>query len=385
MIHIIALTSLCYLAFNYKYLIEYNIIKKTKTLLISMAVILIYLIAISLIKRKIIFYTPLFWLFDVIPFAFAMVIYFKKNDYSFIKLINLVIAAGFLQAATAIVAFAFRNIQSIFVENMINHGYSDIIREISEYRIFGYSGSLTFATPILQSIIAIITLYMAIKYKLYYILISVPLIFSAIINARTSIIILIIGILLLVFFSIIHFNAKNFLKLILLLMLIAVLVAATIIILKKYSIPTYTWFIHGINEFLTIFNNNETGYFSYLFNKDIYVFPHGISLFFGEGITIISENIFNIQSDIGYINDIWVGGLLYSAMLYTTIGYLIIKLYKTKNYFVKFMSVFFMVSFLLLNIKGQILTSDDVSNFFIMFYVCSICLAGNTKRIEKWN
>ena len=94
------------------------------------------------------------------------------------------------------------------------------------------------------------------------------------------------------------------------------------------------------------------------------VFPKGTELVFGTGESILWGNKYGVCSDVGFINDLWRGGILYFTAI---IGLFILTLWKimhsgsiTRQDGV-FLSGFLLLVFLLNNIKGSFFLHTDVT------------------------
>src|SRR5699024_6579900 len=112
----------------------------------------------------------------------------------------------------------------------------------------------------------------------------------------------------------------------------------------------YKWLSTGVEEIIGFFSGNvEEGYFSYLFDENNYPLPDNI--LFGEGNRALKG--ISISSDIGYINDLWLGGLIYLVIMYSLTLYNTIILYKNKyNNFYSFFAVFYLTTVIFINFKG---------------------------------
>lgn len=367
-LHIIGAISWCYLLLKIKIIsvtpVNFDIIK----IFIISLLFFFYIVIICILNGNSIYLSNAYMIIDVIPFGLMMGMYFKEHHYQFIGIINLILCAGLIQALFAIMAFLFSPIQTYFVNKLISYGYNDVVSVISSFRIYGYSVGLTFSTPILQSILAIITIYLALFNKRKYIFLSVPLIFSALINARTSIIVLVIGMILLLYIDIKNKKQLSIFKLILYILVAVLVMELIILILERISPITYTWIKQGFDDILSLFGGDEVSYsyFDYMMDSDNYPLPSGIKTLFGVGVSILGGSIYGVASDIGYINDIWVGGIIYSLAIYIFYGWATLKMIKNKNGLISFLGILFGLSFIFLNIKGQIFVMNDMTNLFFM-------------------
>lgn len=319
---------------------------------------------------------PIYFIVDIIPFGMAMKKYMEKNRLRFDWTISIVINSALLQALFAIVTLLVPSIQRYFVDRMVAYGYNEIYTTLASYRMYGFSNALTNATPVVQSIIAVIAVWLALNRSKRYYFVTLVIMLSAIINARISIVVFAIGIVILVLTR--STNSWDRIK-ILFVTAIAygVIVGIVFPIIQDVSPLTYEWITDGVNELSTFkfgTTSYESGsYFRYLINKDRFVLPEGtFSLFFGKGYSIMSsKNPSSFQSDVGYICDLWVGGIIYIVLLYTFFGGMLIKLRKNKNKLISFIASFYIVALLFINIKGVAFSMNAYANLLVIIICVS--------------
>ncbi|OUP03365.1 hypothetical protein B5F37_01680 [Drancourtella sp. An210] len=317
---------------------------------------------------------PLYFIFDVIPFAYAMKIYREKRQIRFEAILDMGTFVGVTQAVTAIMAFLVPSIQELFITLMISYGYSSSSFEsLSSFRLYGFSPYLTFGTPVIQSVLAVFILFFKEKKGIKdYVCVAV-IFFSAIINARISIIIILVGFFTLIISRKVSFRRKIVDCLLYFIVLFCVVRIGTIF-LKEYSPLTYEWIIRGINEIEVAIgsgNADKYSYITYFTDKNTYRLPDNAwGIIFGEGITVMTgTNAFNMNSDVGYINDIWLGGVLYVVLVYSLFIRMITKI--MRNCVPKYSQIglFFLLLFPILNIKGITFTMFSLSNYLMILYI----------------
>ncbi|HCQ8931602.1 TPA: hypothetical protein OMI06_002658, partial [Enterococcus faecium] len=120
---------------------------------------------------------------------------------------------------------------------------------------------------------------------------------------------------------------------------------------------------------LNIFGGSDNAIYGigdYFVNKNNYKVPTElVQFFFGTGNYANGDNVLNFRTDVGYINDIWLGGVFY---LLAIVLFFITKTFKMKknikNNYLNFISNFFILSFLILNIKGYVFSINEFTTFF---------------------
>ncbi|MBK0348159.1 hypothetical protein JDW15_05810 [Aerococcaceae bacterium zg-ZJ1578] len=373
LIHAVGIFSWLFLLINFKKLMR--VISNRNILLFILVIFInsLYLfLTVMLNETKInVVFSLLYLLVLSLPISIAIVLIGKsvgKTTDDFMKMIFLV---SFIQGVLAILSFKFPVIQQFFINQLLLSGYGEVFREISAFRSYGYASGLTFATPVLQSIIFVIYSMYKKQKTLFDYFCMLCILFSAIINARTSIVVVIFGMLISLIFS----NKNNIYK-------IVGVIGGLAVAFYLYNIEpinistnndTFRWVIDGINEIINfIHGRNQKGYFNYLKNDRIYALPRAFKLFFGEGIRVMFGSDFNIASDIGYVNDVWLGGLIYAGSIYFNFILFILglnsKLKHVTTSNIK-ISIFILVSIFLLNIKGYIFGYNSVFNILVLMFI----------------
>ena len=216
-------------------------------------------------------------------------------------------------------------------------------------RVYGISNSYTFGLPIFHGILSGICYYLAIaKDKSYFKYLPLTLLVS-VLNGRTG---LIVATLLIVFSTLYVLVKKRGLKPIFYLILILLFGGIVLYFIKLYVPNMYKFISVIIKEINNYFTTGEfEGTSKYLFNDKLF-FPEGLGLIFGEGIRPYTSSNTLIKSDIGFVNDLFMGGLIYVYFLYGAyIRLLVRKGANEKDNFIVFMILIGMV---IGNWKGEI-------------------------------
>ena len=317
---------------------------------------------------------PVFYLIDVLPFSVVIVKKYQRNKtLTYFNLFEIIIFCGLIQAACSITAFLIPAVQEFFIDRLVAYGYSTNFSRFSSYRLFGFSTGLTFIMPVIQSVIAVLSIFCSnIKHKRRYILYSLFLLLSAIINARVSIVVFGIGIIFFILFAKTKISKKLF-TCAFLAILGLTFVFVVLPFVEKVSPSTYQWFISGTEEIQSFASRDISGgYFAYVFNPDRYVLPNGSKgLLFGTGHNIMGGyELYGVYSDIGFINDIWLGGIIYVLFLYLFITFMALKLFKySKEPLIKFFSLFMIGCYIVLNFKGIIFSMNGLTNLLVIVYL----------------
>jgi hypothetical protein len=305
----------------------------------------------------------IWWLFSIIPASLSVFIIVQKKNGSDLMFYNSLLLAVLFQTILAFLAFIFPSVQSFFLINILRENPN--MSYWAQFRMYGFAKYLTGFTGMAQGFLAAIFLYLGFSIKKSYLVFVPFILFSGLINARTSLIIFISSAIIILLFTRI-----GFLKKILILFGSIIFLLFLVIIFNNFAFfrtnDTFNWIYESINVISDFFRGEITGYFIYATNSDKYILPSGIQLIFGAGTRIFNMTNIGYTSDIGYINDFWVGGLIFSIMYYS-FWMKIITSFTKKNKHDYSLVLVLSVTFLLVNFKGIVNTDNDfVSIVFLI-------------------
>lgn len=382
--HVIGIISIFYLIYNYQWTLKQFSKARILTIYIGFVLILIYLfITVIIINGSNINYIimPLYYIFDVIPFGLVIACLGNKHCLDIRNYINLAISAGLIQAIISILCFIFPSIHNFCFSLFKNYGYSSTIFYLFEYRMYGLASGLTFAMPVLQMFFAVTLIYRLQSRNIKDLFSILLLIISALINARISIGVLLVGLIIMPFIQrdTLGVRAK---KTFFILFVFLVFIVLAIPFIEKFSKSTYDWLVSGVNEIVSFINgNSETIYFSYVTSSEQYHLPATIwQILIGTGHTVIGGNeLFGYASDIGYVNDIWLGGIVYCCMVYSLFYKVFNYLKNSINHSLKFLGFLSAIIYPLLNFKGSSFSINSFSIFIISLFIISVTI----KKLNK--
>lgn len=388
---VLAIVSCVYIILNYRYIIRlFGRVLQQYIVWIPLFIYL-FVVALSNNNKPLSLQSFIYLLIAVIPTSIMLTALVYKKGYDFQYYLDSILYAGLLQCIISILAFFSPGLKNILVNMMIagkvfqDGTYSSYIMNL---RIFGFSTGLTFGMPALHAFLAVIAFYLATnnqkKSVKYYIM--VPLFaFSGVINARTTVIIIGVG---LIAYLICNYNmlgnAKRLLQFVVLSVAIVLIGFIGIVVLDTFSHATYVWFTEGLSQVLGFFSGDTTtGYFSYVTGSGKWIIPKDFNLITGFGIRVMGQNPIGPSTDVGYVNDIFFGGIIYSTIIYSCIVYYSYDvLLKYKGYYIngfnRFITLYFILSLIVLNFKGYII---DLNNFFVLFIMLTVfCSHGCRKK-----
>ncbi len=117
-----------------------------------------------------------------------------------------------------------------------------------------------------------------------------------------------------------------------------------------------------------------------LFSSDFWNFPSGISLIFGTGHTIYEAEGY-AHSDIGYVNDLWMSGIVGSLLLYAAFAFALWGAFKESPANIKCLILFFAVGILIFQVKANAFMFNAGLNTILPF--CFFVRMYNTCQKEE--
>ena len=301
------------------------------------------------------------YLVSVIPF---ILIYANKvginNGSSFVKAILIVSS---IASCISVLAVIFPTIDDIIRTVVIQYEEDDYLYGRLT-RGYGIAGSLTSSYGYIQGVIFAFG-FMYLKENRWF-LFFMPFVFlSALINARTGVLIAFWGIAVLVF-------SKSKKSIITSVILVTFFVFKIEDILRLFNINDYTvaWILDFQDQMFEISSGNINDGAAYkLFNRMI-VWPSGfLEWILGKGINLFDVDINQGKSDIGWIIQINYGGILYAIPLYY--AFVVMAKRLTKNHLYGLM-LFFMGAAIIVNTKSKIFPTTSFFPIFMLLYVIKI-------------
>lgn len=326
--------------------------------------------------------TNFYRFFLIVPVILTCTLYVlvrcKELDYDIENFLFALILAGTLQGLMTFLAFAAPDIRQFFIMTMKNNTGETVFFKPFEVkqRFFGFANDMLdgfgYGVGILAALPFFLSFYTK---KIYYLLFAPILILVPFLNVRTGLVIFSIGFLfsLPLLFEMDKKIRKHFLLVFLILVGITIIMCVAIF---AFYPATMKWVVRDfVAAFKFIFTGQNarigTNSVALWFSGRFFVFPRFPFILFGTGHTIYSVNGF-AHSDIGYINDLWLVGIVGCIILYGIYGCLFarsLRFHKSK--FVKYMIVFLIISLLVFQLKGRAFMANlgMILTLLISFYL----------------
>lgn len=370
---LVMLPSVVYVLMHRKELKEYTNFKAVVWTEVTLGVILAYLMAMAKINGNSVsaFGYFVYWMAGIIPFALACWICLRKRGLWIPALLDHLLFSGLLMAATALAALLIPAAKEFFIEKMIAYGIPYMIK-LSCYRYFGLAANLSSTAAYVQVVLACIALWRGIRGKPLWLIAFPVLALSANINVRTSVYLMIAGMGAVFIGTLFAKDRKLILK------FFAAAVPALAIayfglgLIKLINPMTHEWLTRGIEQVSSFVGGEDVGYSDGYFQELAWMlapehFPRGMKLVFGAGTEImggIVEEKYGTASDVGFMNDLWRGGILY---LVTMTGLYLLMLWKiARSRTVRretgvFLAALCLFFFGITNIKGHFFIHSDLT------------------------
>ncbi|MGW8159260.1 MAG: hypothetical protein ACWGKN_12260 [Desulfoprunum sp.] len=287
------------------------------------------------------------------------------------KFYDIILTMGMLQVFCITLTIIFPEFRKFIIDNSGSEGLEDVFTRVNEFRIYGLARGYTFTMPLFQGLcIVIATALGFFKTSKYFLLIPIY-IFSIAINARIALISILIVPFVILFIGIKKNPGKKIFGLIIL--LVSIYFVPQFISYKAdnsslYS--TWSWLNSGIEEIID-FKSGEIAGNLYALTKTMWFYPEGIELLFGTGVDVFGG--IAKSSDIGYVINLYYGGVILSILIY--IPYIVLLMtYCKGNLIERTVNISVLVYLFLANFKGNVFRPNEIINGVLVLIIFSITL-----------
>lgn len=253
-----------------------------------------------------------------------------EKRYSFQELVRCYVYAGVIQSVFVILSYFSITIRDflnqVMVANVRYEKIANLTASAKGLRCFGFAANLFDTFGCAMSILAILALYEAFagskKFFIYFLMIA----FSAVVNARTSMVLIFAGVIAFLIFNLVkNASQKNLRKMLLFAAVLAVFAcSAAAYILYSSESQTGSWLRSGMESMISLLRGRKidteyagihTNYFGILFERFLFIPDTIYGLLFGTGM--YPSDVAGKGSDVGYIQHIWRYGLTGTMMQYS--------------------------------------------------------------------
>lgn len=312
-----------------------------------------------------------------------IVCYCMEHSLNFNDLYECILSAGLIEAVFTILMLCSPQIKSSLVDIFINNVYGSIENsnlhswDYNE-RLFGFANVLFDGFGYGTGIIAGMAFFNIFNKKnkmkatvVYIILAIVPLV-----NSVVGSLIVVIAVFLKGIQAVREQKIdRNSIQIV---MFIAVLAVAIIGLLTYMAPDSINRLLNNLMAIMGISTKTEITSFSNLFRKSYWILPEGfLNLLFGTGHTVYSTVVF-AHSDVGFINMIWLSGIIGAAFLYGCFALLLLRAFRQAKTSLEEIGVFYtLIVFFFFDIKGIGIALNTGIPIILLLAYMSLAVGGN--------
>ena len=252
---------------------------------------------------------------------------FVKKRFDLDMILEAYVCCGLIQGVISLLSFFVPKVRillnGIMVRNVTHENIAFLTQASNGLRSFGFAANLFDVFGCTMSLIAIIAFHLAlnksIKYFLHFLVIS----FSGIVNSRTSIVLIGVGIIILLLNSLSYLSRKKLGSMIVLSVLLISMVGYGWHRLSISNSMSSIWIKSGIESIANLafkrqIDRTQQGitanYFGKVIDDFLFVPFDSYGMIFGTGH--YPSELIEKSSDVVYIQNIWLYGLIGSVLLY---------------------------------------------------------------------
>ncbi|WP_424475222.1 hypothetical protein [Oceanobacillus kimchii] len=307
-----------------------------------------------------------------------VLLFCQKYKLSLRDILVSIVSAGAIQSLIALAALLFPSFKNLLIEVMIiNTGSTAFFNENSysyayTYRYYGFSATLLDTFGYGTGIIAIISVFLAFKYNLGYLILFPICVIAPFLNSRTGLLVILVGLILLLPVLFKRFSLLRIIKVFILTIFAIITSVILYNILTKISPNTVHWVIDGFESIFNFVRGESYDRYSTadnLFSDDFWSLPPDLFFVFGAGHTVYGIKELGFHSDVGYINLLWLGGIIGLILILIPFIYLFIKsLIGSKNNSNIYLVLFIICSFFITMIKADLIGYN--SGTILVLLIC---------------
>ncbi|MGV2982228.1 hypothetical protein ACNPNP_00870 [Microbacterium sp. AGC85] len=221
-------------------------------------------------------------------------------------------------------------------------------------RIYGFMGEFTFVTPIYHAMLAAIAVYFALAYGFRGVRYIPLILVSILLNGRTGLIVFVAMVFVIVLWRMLQ--GRGVFAAIGILLGIGAVGGLAWNLINQYVPATAAFIERFISETDALLDGSREGTYAVLYDQLVTV-PEGFGLIFGTGDHVYKNTgELQFRADVGFTNDLFMGGLVYVVLGYAALVYFMFKNSRPDT------TLFFalLVGLVIANVKGQIFRGSSV-------------------------
>lgn len=360
-------------SFAYLFCFARRKLKSYVVLVVPFVVMFLLLMTVSLLNGAAVAdISHFFWLMVcILPAGLA---FSSMCDKTADGLMRVLTTAACLQAGLAFAGLLIPSVQDTLHGLMQRYGlYSGQHLAVWGHRIYGYGTSLMFAIPVVQSVISAWLLLRAIlQKKLLPAMLALAIMFSAVINAKIS---------LFTFAAALGTGLVLERRYVTRRLLFIALLGSVAALALMYGAEVLLEGNTRLVDWLTLLQDEELVtrfYVSYYTDPEKYRLPEGLAVIWGTG-----EPRPNADVDMGFINDLWIGGIIYAGFTMATVLRWVRLIRRNAvggERWARVMGWSLLAVYLVANMKG---TAFSYSSFMAFFVLVALYGYGERRRMIR--
>ncbi|MBA7533928.1 hypothetical protein ES705_26174 [subsurface metagenome] len=311
-------------------------------------------------------YDLLLFLIEVFPISvFLSIFALKTLNMSLDDFYTSIIVVGMLQALVVFIMIIYPDLRLYTFETLLRYGEESKIIALLGERSYGFADGYLYSFPVFQGIVLMLIILFIIKKSYLYIL-SIPFILiSIVVNARIGLVAIPVIFFVGIFLNFFKIKLISVGKFAVILIVFIVLTNFLLSFLLNINVDfinikgIYEWNYAAIEDVTNFLQGKGSGTTIGELQRMVYI-PSGLSLLFGEGMYIFSNPAYPLSSDVGYVINLYYGGIIYSLLVY---GGVLMIFYKALQYNKDWMHAILLVSIVVLlfivQIKGNIFSVSE--------------------------
>lgn len=245
-------------------------------------------------------------------------------------------------------------------------------------RLYGISSDYTYGMPIIHGLLCGISLYLGFEKSRKYIIQAMLIFINVFLNSRTGVLVAILCIVVSFFF---YFRKNKVSKYsIIVVLLLPIVLIAWGVYIEKYQENIFKFVsVLFVEIYMFFFKQETVGTINYLVDTNFY-FPKGIALMFGAGHRVYGAEALlygYLPTDVGIVNDMFMGGLVYIGIRYGAMIKLILQTGKLMTNKILVVSMF--IAWIVADIKGQVTVNSIIISTYIFLIFCIVFLRDEVK------
>lgn len=310
-------------------------------------------------------------IFEVLPICIFISLMLIRLNITKDQFFNVILLMGVIQFIVTLLAFLFPSFREVTLTFFPKEGvFEEYFGIAGEFRMFGFTRYYTFAMPLFMGLCVIISFVLGVVKSKYYFILTPLFLFPIIYNARVGLLALPVVLIVVFLFQL----RKNFFKQVLLVIAFIWISMLSLSFIERQAMTssgynTWTWLNDGIKQVQLFSEGKNEGHFEALAD-DMWVLPEEEALLLGTGENIFMRHTGN--SDIGYVLNLYYGGIVYCVLLYYAFITVIVK-YGRNGSIERLIAISLLLFLFIANFKGTVFRTNEIVHGIMLMVTFSVC------------